>query len=235
MNSNVKFDRRVNIRTRVSDRKIFWGAAATALAAHILFWTVFDYRYSANPGSEHGSAVTMLALSDFPPAEREGVRNWMVYNDPRDSVRDPYGAAAAGGVPPEVPKELTTRVKADIPVRTAAVKKFREVPGRKLDAPRALPLPPRGGTGPAAAVGGVCDGEGRALPLGGLELPVRTPHTRGRTVLRVFKPGGSPVLILEKSCGDDRLDGFAAHKLLFLARGDPAPEFIVVEWPEARK
>lgn len=235
MNINVKFDRRVNIRTRASDRRIYWYALATALAAHILFWAAFNYRHMAKAGDEQGSAVTMLTMSDFPAEEREGGRNWLIYNDPRDSVRDSYGEEVTGDALREVPKELTARVKTDIPVRTAEVKKFREVPERKSSAPATLPLPVRYRTGPVAAAGSVCDGTGRALPIGGLELPARTPRTRGRTVLRVFKPGGSPVLILEKSCGDDHLDGFAAHKLLFLARGDPAPEFIVVEWPEVRK
>ncbi|MBP5531726.1 MAG: hypothetical protein J6Y54_06845 [Lentisphaeria bacterium] len=235
MNGNVKFDRRVNIRTRVSDRRIFWLAFAVALAAHLLFGAAFNYRHMAKAGGEEGSAVTMLTLSDFPAKEREGGRNWLNYNDPRDFVRDSYGDTVTGDALREVPKELTARVGTDIPIRTVEVKKFRKVPGRQLSAPATLPLPARARTAPVAAAGSVRDGEGRVLPLGGLELPSRTPHTRGRTVLRVFKPGGAPVLLLERSCGDDRLDGFAAHKLLFLARGESAPEFIVVEWPEVRK
>ena len=122
-----------------------------------------------------------------------------------------------------------------VPVRVAAIGAFREVPGRELPV-RALPPPPPEDVAPvASAAGKVTDGGGRELPLNGLELPPRTPRTVGRTVLRVFDGGNAPVLLLDGSCGDGRLDGFAIRNLAFLARRQPIPEYIVVEWPEVRK
>jgi len=235
VNSNVKFERRVNIRTRNSDRAIFWFAVAAALAAHILFWLAFNYRRIVKPGGESGSAVTMISLSDFPEAERRSVRNWMEYNDPRSAVREEYDDDLVGGTLPDRPPNLADRIPAEIPLPGASVGKFSEVPGRKLSAPAPLPVPPQDGPKPSSAAGGVYDGAGRALPLGDFELPPRTPTATGSTVLRVVRAGGISELLPERSCGDAKLDDFAAHKLVFLVRGETAPEFIVVEWPEARK
>lgn len=237
MRSNVKFERKVNIRTRNSDRQIFWYAFAAALTAHVVFFGAFDYRRRVRQNGEGGSAVTLLPLSDFSERERDGFRKFMEYHDPLNFGSGGFGENAVDGTLRDVrPAELKTRLGADVPTRPAAVGKFREVPGRRRQLPPTLP-PPRVESAPAilSASGAVTDDNGRMLPIGDVKLPSRTPETTGQTVLRVYKSGGPPVLITERSCGDAKLDRIAAHKLLFLARGETAPEFIYVEWPEARK
>ena len=236
MSNNVKFDRRVNIRTRDSDLKIFWYAVAAALAAHLIFFGAFNYRRAAQRGDKGGDAVMMLTEKDFPKAQRKWFRRWMAYNDPRNSGRAEFGEKLIGDKMREaVPDRIREPSNADIPTPSAEIGKFREVPGRKLPSPTYLPAPPRGELPPPVVSGSVTDGEGRPLPLGGLKLPARTPRTTERTVLRVFKSGSEPVLLLERSCGDPNLDDFAIRELLFLARDEAAPEFMIVEWPEARK
>ena len=71
MKNKVKFDRKVNIRTRDSDRRILWYAIAVTLAAHLVFFGLFDYRKPAKRGGDSGSAVVMLALDDLPEEDRE--------------------------------------------------------------------------------------------------------------------------------------------------------------------
>lgn len=261
MRSNVKFYRKVNIRTRSSDRRLFWYAVAVAVTAHVVFLGAFDYRRRARQSGEGGSAVTLLSMSDLTKQEREGFRSWLEYHDPlnfgsgwacEDAVAGTlhdiptrrqgrlYSEDAVDGTLHDVrPAELKSRLRADIPVGAAAGGEFSKVPGRKKVAPMVLPPPPpprvAAKTAAIPASGMVTDGNGTVLPLGDVKLPHRTPGTTGQTVLRVYKSGGPPVLITERSCGDAQLDRIAAHKLLFLARGETAPEFIYVEWPEARK
>ena len=238
MSNNVKFDRRVNIRTRNSDRVILCYAIAAAVAAHAVFLLIFNYRRPAPTGDESGSKVTMLALSDFPKKERVWIRRWLDYNDPRNFDRGEFDEKLIGGALQNAlkePPDIKSRSDAEIPVRSVEVGKFREVRGGKLSSPTLLPLPPRDEPKPAVVSGAVTDGKGRTLPLGGLKLPARTPAATGRTVLRVFRSGAEPVLLLERSCGDAKLDDFAIHSLRTLVGRGSAPEFIVVEWPEARK
>ena len=238
MKNNVKFDRRVNIRMRATDLRIACYAVGAAVLAHIVFFSIFGLRDQVKHRGEVGSGVTMLSLADFPVEAREGFRNWLDYHDPRSFGDCGFGDEVEEGVLREVrTARLTKRPEAVIPTPAAAVGAFREVPGRKLPE-RILPPPPppREENVPetSAALGKVTDGSGRELPLGKLKLPPRTSRTVGRTVLRVFN-GGAPALLLDSSCGDGRLDGFAIRTLAFLARRDPAPEYIVIEWPEARK
>ena len=237
MRSNVKFERKVNIRTRNSDRQIFWYAFAAALTAHVVFLGVFDYRPRARQNGEDGSAVTLLSMSDFPARERNGFRKFMEYHDSLNFGSGNFSEDAVDGTLHDATTAaIKARLGADIPTSVVAVGKFREVEGRRQEVPPTLP-PPRveSETAVSFASGMVTDGNGRALPIGEVKLPPKTPETTGQTVLRVYKSGGPPVLITERSCGDAKLDRIAAHKLLFLARGETAPEFIHVEWPEARK
>ena len=237
MKTNVKFDRKVNIRMRATDLRIAWYAVGAAVLAHVIFFFLFDHRRPPRRGGETGTGVTMLSVADFPVEEREGFRNWLDYHDPRSFGDCGFGDEVEEGVLREVrTARMSKRPAAVIPVPAAAVGAFREVPGRELPVRILPPPPPREENAPktSAALGKVTDGSGRELPLGELKLPTRTPRTVGRTVLRVFN-GGAPALLLDRSCGDGRLDGFAIRTLTFLARRDPAPEYIVIEWPEARK
>ena len=235
---NLKFDRKVNIRTRATDRQIVWYAVGAAVLAHIVFFGAFEYRRTEKRNGETGSGVTMLSAADFPAEEREGFRNWMTYHDPQRFDDYGFGEEVVDGVLRDVRTvRAAKRPEVVVPVRAAAVAAFREVPGRKLPVRILPPPPPREEAAPdvSAATGKVTDGVGRELPLGKLKLPSRTSRTVGRTVLRVFDGGKAPVLLLDSSCGDRKLDGFAIRSLLFLASRQPAPEYIIVEWPEARK
>lgn len=238
MGINLKFDRKVNIRMRATDRQIVWYAVGAAVLAHLVFFGVFEYRKSEKPNGKDGSGVTMLSAADFPAEEREGFRNWMKYHDPQGFGDYGFGEEVEEGVLRNIHTiRQVKRPEAVIPVRAAAVGAFSEVPERKLPVRTLPPPPPREEALPvvSAAAGRVTDGAGRELQLGDLELPSRTARTLGRTVLRVFDGGNAPVLLLDSSCGDRKLDRFAIRSLLFLARRRPAPEYIIVEWPEGRK
>ena len=237
MRINLKFDRRVNIRTRATDLRIFWYAIGAAVLAHVLFFSIFDHHRPARRSGEQRAGVTMLSAADFPAAGREGFRSWMKYHDPRSFDDCGFGEDVTEGVLRDARAvRPVKRRETVIPVRAAAVGAFREVPGRALPVRTLPPPPPREAAAPvASAAGKVTDGGGRELPLDGLKLLPRTPRTVGRTVLRVFDGGNAPVLLLDGSCGDGRLDGFAIRNLAFLARRQPTPEYIIVEWPEAQK
>jgi len=237
--TNVKFDRRVNIRSRMSNRKIFWCALAAAAGAYVVFFGLFSLRAPEGGRKETYSALTMLSSSDFSGEQREGFRNWMEYHDPRHSIRGEFDEDVVSGTLRDVrPPGLKSSLAPDIPVRFRTVGRFREVPGGKLPVRTLPPAPPRAAALPvpvSAAAGRVTDGEGNILPLGSLKLPPRSSETAGRTILRVFNGGRLPALLLEESCGDAALDGFAIRSLTFLALREAVPEFIIVEWPEAGK
>ena len=236
MRTNAKFDRRVNIRSRSSDLRIVLYASATALSVGILFFGLFSYRRPEKGNDVEDTHLTMLTADDFPAAQREGFRNWIEYHDPRNSIRCRIGdGVVCGGLRDVRPAGLKSDLCTDIPVRPAVVAGFREVAGGGVP-PRTLPPgPPRVRPAPVFAAGGVRDGEGNVLPLENVKLPPRTPRTVGRTELRVLNGGDTPALLLQYSCGDAALDSFAMRSLAFLARRDPAPEFIIVEWPEGEK
>jgi len=232
--TNAKFDRRVNIRTRSSNAKLFWLAFAATAAANLLFFSLFTGR-DKKERAESGSALTMLGSSDFRADQREGFRNWIEYHDPRGSIRGDIDDAVVGEILRDVrPAGLKSELGGDIPLRAPAVGDFSEVPGRGVPARTLPPAPPREKAASVAAAA-VTDGEGNELPVGDMKLPPRTPRTTGRTVLRVFNGGNTPALLLEKSCGDAELDGFAMRSLAFLAGRGSTPEFMIVEWPEAEK
>lgn len=239
MSINRKFDRRVNIRMRATDRRIIWYAIGTALVANAVFFGLFSYRRPVRRGGEEGDAVTMISASDFRDAgARKGFRNWLNYHDPRNFGDCGFAPEVVGGVLYDVrPPRRKTPPKPSVAAWSAPVAEFREVPARVLPGRTLLPPPPRSddGISAAPAAGRVTDGDGRVLPIGDLRLPARTARTVERTVLRVFKDGGSPVLLVHSPCGDDRLDGFAVRALRFLAVREPVPEYVIVEWPEEKK
>ena len=144
MSINLKFDRRVNIRFRSSDRRIFWYAVATAVAAHAVFWGLFNHRRPLRRGGESRVAVTMLSPRDFRAGgQREMFRSWMEYNDPRN-FGGGFGAEVTDTALRDVrPAGLKEPSGAAAPERAPKLEAFREVPGRELPMRPLVPPPPR--------------------------------------------------------------------------------------------
>lgn len=231
MNYSLKLARRLNIRSRRSDRRNFWYAVLTAVGAQILFWSAFSYREIPKAPPEHTSSVTMLSRE-----ETEEIGCWLRYHDPAAFHRGEYrkfiddaslksGNAAFRGV--------GDRPEPELPTPRAAVGSFRELTPSEYTPPAVLPLPPPRRPAPAKRrSGGVTDGAGKPLPVGEVKLPARTPGAGERTTLRILNPGRFPTLMVERSCGDPALDRRAQQLALPLAMSASAPAFVVVEWPD---
>ena len=224
--------RGLNDRTRRSDRSLFWYALAAAFAAHVIFWGSFSYRSVRDSASrESSAAVTMLTNEEL--AE---IADWLECHDPAAFNRGDFRKAVSPQSFREVaPGFASGRPQVVAAVRTYSVRKYREQPVPALPMRAVLPVPAPPEPPPAKPKprpGGIADGRGGKLELAGVELPPRTPRTIGDTVVRVLNPGRYPTLSLERSCGDAALDRFALRVLLPLANSDPAPEYLIVSWPD---
>ena len=179
----------------------------------------------------------MLSVDDLPRRDRKWFRRWLEYHDPRNSDFGEFSDEAVDGLIRNArPENLTERPAASVAAAPPEVDKSVRREVRRPGNDPALPPPRIADVAPAApAPPRVTDGAGRALPTGGVKFPALPQGPLGRTVLQVFKAGDTPALLLERSCGDSRLDRFAMNAFLSLAQRDPAPEFIVVEWRGAEK
>ncbi len=231
MNYSLKLAKRLNIRSRRSDRRNFWYAVLTAIGAQVLFWSAFSYREVPKSPPEHTSSVTMLSRE-----ETEEIGAWLRYHDPAAFNRGEYrkfidGPTPNGGVPAF--GGVGKRPEPELPTPRAAVGKYRELTPSEYTPPAVLPLPPPQRPAPAKRrSGGVTDGAGKPLPVGDVKLPPRPPRAGERTILRVLNPGRFPTLMVDVSCGDPALDRRAQQLALRLAMSETAPEFVVVEWPD---
>jgi len=223
----LKIARRVDIRSRRSDRSNLVLAVLAAVGAQVLFWGAFSYRETPKPPPERTSSVTMVGAR-----ETAAIDDWIDFHDPAAFNRGGYRKFV-----PAVGDRVTAAVALRRPApvsaaRRAEVGKYREI-ALPESAPRTvLPLPPPPLPPPVRRKGGITDGAGRPLPLNGVKLPPRTSGAGERTILRVLNPGRFPTLMVDGSCGDPDLDRRAQQLAMPLAVSERAPEFIIVEWPE---
>ena len=234
MNNSLKIARRIDIRSRRSDRSNLLCAVLAAAAANILFWGAFSYREPPKPPPERTSSVTMMGAK-----ESAAIESWLKYHDPAAFNRGEYRKVVpnivSGGENMTALPALS-RPEPDVAGGRAAVGKYREIALPEYTPRTALPLPPpTAPPPPGRRTGKITDGAGKILPLDGVELPPRTPRAGERTVLRVLVPGRFPTLMVDTSCGDPALDRRAQQLAAPLAASEQAPEFIVVEWPDPVK
>jgi len=227
----MKFIRRLSDRPRRSDRSIMFRAVLAALAAHLVFWSVFSYRRSVSPMRSQGSSISLLNSSELTPE----LLRWLDDHDPANMIRSDYRGGYAAQLPPEPPRPgiSASHSVAPRPAPAPKVRAFRVLavapaaPGVRFPG---MASPPFAASAKRAAV---TDELGRALPYADVKLPFRTAKVQGDTVLRMLNIGGLPVLAVESSCGDPELDRAAtAIPVAGLAKSEPPPQFIVVRWPE---
>ena len=225
--------RGVKDRARRSDRNLFWYALATAFAAHVLFWGAFSYRPIHAASRESSASVMMLTNTEL-----ASIAGWLECHDPAAFNRGDFRKlASAQSIRDVKPGLAPGRPQVTTAARTYSVRKYRElpVPAPPMRAVLPVPAPPEPPAAkPKARPGRIADDRGNELKLAGVELLPRTPQTVGDTVLQVLNPGRYPTLSLKRSCGDRSLDRFALRVLLPLATSDPAPEYLIVSWPDPK-
>lgn len=230
MSVQLKFIRRFG-RPRRSDRRIALWAVLTAVAAHLVFWSLFSYRRPVSAVHRHGAPVSLLNRSKISPE----LALWLEYHDPSNMIRSDFGGGYAAQLP-NTAGIVTPAAHVELPLPEPApkIRPFRELPMGKTPSGARLPtVAASSAVVSSDRTAPVTDGGGRALPFDASALPYRTAKVNEDTVLRVQKIGGMVTFAVHSSCGDAELDraatGLPAERL---AGVEPFPQYIVVRWPE---